>query len=84
MDQFSLRMRIYKSIDDDVVVQLLSHVWLFVTSWTIAQQAPLSVGFPGKNTGVGCHFLVQGIFPTQGLNLDLLHCIALQRQILYH
>ena len=30
--------------------------------------------FPGKNTGVGCHFLLQGIFPTKGLNLDLLHC----------
>ena len=35
--------------------------------------------FPGKNTGVGCHFPHQGIFPTQGLNPDLLHC----RQILY-
>ena len=30
--------------------------------------------FPGKNTGVGCHFLLQGIFPTQGSNLHLLHC----------
>ena len=28
--------------------------------------------FPGKNTGVDCHFLLQGIFPTQGLNLHLL------------
>ena len=28
--------------------------------------------FPGKNTGVGCHFLLQGIVPTQGLNLHLL------------
>ena len=36
--------------------------------------------FPGKNTGVGCHFLLQGIFPTQGLNPGLLHC----RQTLYH
>ena len=27
--------------------------------------------FPGKNTGVGCHFLLQGIFPTQGLNPHL-------------
>ena len=27
---------------------------------------------PGKNTGVGCHFLLQGIFLTQGLNLCLL------------
>ena len=29
--------------------------------------------FPAKNSGVGCHFLLQGIFPTQGLNLHLLH-----------
>ena len=29
--------------------------------------------FPGKNTGVGCHFLLQGIFLTQGLNQHLLH-----------
>ena len=27
--------------------------------------------FPGKNTGVGCHFLLQGIFMTQGSNLGL-------------
>ena len=29
---------------------------------------------PGKNTGVGCHALLQGIFLTQGSNLHLLHC----------
>ena len=29
---------------------------------------------PGNNTGVDCHFLLQGIFPTQESNLDLLHC----------
>ena len=28
---------------------------------------------PGMNTGVGCHFLLQGIFPTQGSNLHFLH-----------
>ena len=33
-----------------------------------------------KNTGVGFHFFLQGIFLTQWLNLDFLHC----RQILYH
>ena len=33
----------------------------------------------GKNTGVGCHALLQGIFPTQGLNPGLVHC----GQILY-
>ena len=32
----------------------------FVTPWTVALQAPLSMGFPGKNTGMGCHFLLQG------------------------
>ena len=31
-------------------------------------QAPLSMGFPNKNPGVGCHFLLQGIFLTQGSN----------------
>ena len=31
----------------------------------------------GKNTGVGCHSLLQGIFPTQGLNPCLLHCRGL-------
>ena len=35
---------------------------------------------PGKNTGVGCHALFQGIFPTQGRNPGLLHC----RWIHYH
>ena len=35
---------------------------------------------PGKNTGVGCHALLQRIFPTQGSNPDLPHC----RRILYH
>ena len=34
----------------------------------------------GKNTGVGCHSLLQGIFPTQGSNPDLPYC----RQTLYH
>ena len=36
--------------------------------------------FPGKNTGVGSHSLLQGILPTQGSNPGLLHC----KQILYH
>ena len=37
-------------------------------------------GSPGKNTGVGWHSLIQGIFPTQGSNSGLPHW----RQILYH
>ena len=35
---------------------------------------------PGKKTGVGCHALLQGIFPTQGLNPGLPRC----RRILHH
>ena len=38
------------------------------------------INAPGKNTGVGCHSLLQGIFPTQRSNLGLPHC----RQIFYH
>ena len=49
-------------------------VWLFVTPWTAAYQALPPWDFPGKNTGVGCHFLLQEIFPTQGLNPGLPHC----------
>ena len=61
-------------------VKSLSRVQLFATPWTVAYQAPLSMGFPGKSTGVGCHFLLQGIFLTQGSNPGLLPC----RQMLYH
>ena len=46
-----------------------------MTLWTPrtgAYQAPLSWNFPGKNTGVGCHCLLQRIFLTQELNLYLL------------
>ena len=50
-----------------------------VTPWTVAYQAPLW-NSPGKNTGMSCHSLLQGIFLTQRLNPGLLHC----RQILYH
>ena len=55
-----------------VGAQSLSRVWLFVTPWTVGSQAPLSMGFPRQDTGVGCHSLLQGIFPTQGLNPRLL------------
>ena len=42
--------------------------------------SPVPGDSPGKNTGVGRHSLLQGIFPTQGLNLGLLHC----RWIFFH
>ena len=51
---------------------LFSHVQLFVTPWSVARQDPLSMGFSSKNTKAGCHFLLQGIFLTQGSILCLL------------
>ena len=59
---------------------LLSHVWLFVIPWTVPPGSSVHGDSPGKNTGVGCHALLQGLFPTQGSNPGLPHC----RWILYH
>ena len=39
----------------------------------VAYQAPFPMGFPWQDTGVGCHFLLQGIFLTQESALCLLH-----------
>ena len=61
-------------------VKSFSRVWLFVTPWTVAYRLLHPWDFPGNSTGVGCHCLLQGIFPTQGSNPGLLHC----RQTLYH
>ena len=61
-----------------VCAESFSGVQLFAP-WTVTHHAPLSRDSPGKNTGVGCHALLQGIFPTQGSNPHLLHC----RCILY-
>ena len=62
-------------------VQSLSHVRLSVTPWTIQPTRLLCPwNLSGKTTGVGCHFLLQETFPTQGSNLGLPH----GRQRLYH
>ena len=45
----------------------------FATPWTTACQAALPWDFPGKNSGVHCHFFHYGIFPIQGSDLHLLH-----------
>ena len=57
-----------------VVAWLLQRVQLFATPWTVAHRAsPRPWDSPGKNTGVGCHFLLQGIFQTQGSTPNLLY-----------
>ena len=75
------------------MIQLCVYIYIYVL-YLVAQMCPTfcdpmdcsQSGYsvhgnsPGKNTGVGCHVLLQGIFSTQGSDPVLLHC----RQILYH
>ena len=80
-----------------LVCSVACHVRLFATLWSV-DQAPLSIGSSRKNsgdsywrsiflillknTGVGCHALLQGIFPIQGLN-PCLQCLLNCKWILY-
>ena len=56
------------------VVYLWSHVWFLCDPMDCSQPASTVRGISqDKNTRMGCHSLLQGIFPTQGSNLSLLH-----------
>ena len=59
-----------------------SHVSFFAIPWTVANQAFLTWDSPGKNSGVGCHALLQGIVLAQELNWGLLHCQQILHQLL--
>ena len=64
------------------VVNHFSRVWLFSTPGLQPARLLYPWDFPGKNTGVGCHALLQWIFPTQGSNrVSFVSCIS--RQVLY-
>ena len=62
-----------------LVVSSLSCVRLFATPRTVPARLLCPWNLLGKKTGVSCHFLLHGSFPTQESNLNLLHC----RQIVY-
>ena len=62
-----------------LVAQWLSHVWLCNPMDCNPPGSSVHGDSPGQNTGMGCHDLFQGIFPTQGSNSGPPHC----RQILY-
>ena len=62
----------------ETYVVLVAH--LFLTLWDAMGCSPPGSSVHGKNTGAGGHFLLHGIFPTQGLNPGLPHC----GQTLYH
>ena len=53
---------------------------LFATPWTVHSTLLCPWDFPGKNIGVGSHFIFQGIFSIQGLNLGIPH----RKRILCH
>ena len=58
---------------------MAEHVQSFQLCLTLCNPKALCAwDFPGKNTGVGCHFLLQGIFPTHGLK----PCLLLSKWIL--
>ena len=57
-----------------------SCVRLFVTPWTVAARLLCAWDFPGKNIGVGCHFLLQG----SSWRRDWTHVPCTGRQVLYH
>ena len=59
--------------------EVLSHVRLCDPMDCSPPGSSVHGASPGKNTGAGCHALLQGIFQTQGSNPGLLHC----RWILY-
>ena len=62
---------------------VLSHVQLFVTKDCNPSSSSVRGIFQAKNTGVGCRFLLQGIFPTQGSNLSLLCLLHWQADSLW-
>ena len=64
------------------MLNCFSCVQLCAILWTETHQAPLSMDSSGKNTGVGCYALLQGIFLTQGPNSCLLLSPALASRFL--
>ena len=63
-----------KEKENNVESESVSHSVVSATPRTIACQAPHPWNSSGKNIGVRSHSLFQGIFPTQGSNLGLMHC----------
>ena len=62
----------------------LSRVRLLVTPWTLPARLFCPWDSPGRNTGVGCPFLLQGSLLTQGLNPGLLHYRQMFYQPIYY
>ena len=75
-------LQIYIS-DRVCILSRFSHVWLFATLWTVAGQAPLSMGFSRQEYWVGCHSFSRGSsWPRDRTCIFQVSCIG--RQVLYH
>ena len=81
---YVLYLKIYRCVCMCVCVcacthaYVVSRVQLFATPWIINHQASLSMGFYEQEYSVGCHILLQGIFPIQGSDPHLLRSPTLQ------
>ena len=78
------RLRLLKKLWNHDLIELRVHSHSVLSDSLRSQRLPPTGllcpwNSPGKNTGVGCHFLLQGVFPMQGSNLRLL-CL-LHRQV---
>ena len=70
---------VYNLVGESILIKVLSVSHSIVTTlWDLMDCSPPGSSVHGilqaKNTGVGSHSLLQGVFPTPGLNPDLLHC----------
>ena len=59
------------------VLSRVSRVRLFANPWTVAYQAPLSMGFPRQEYWSGCHFLLQSVRSVQFSSVQLLSRVQL-------
>ena len=72
------RISLSLSLNIYVLRSVAHHVWLSATPWNISARLLCPWNFPGENTGVGFHFLLQEIFLIQGLNPSLLCLLCWQ------
>ena len=70
-DGLPLSVFTWSSLYTCVCVCTFSHDHLFAAPWTVPARLLCPWNFPGKNTGVDCCYLLQGIFLTQGWNPQL-------------
>ena len=80
LDKENKMRKVYLQFKIHSEVKLLSHVWLFVTPWTVAYKTPLFMEFSRQEYWSGLPFPSPGVFPTQGSNPGLPHC----RKTFYH